>query len=109
MRRKSTIIVEHDAAGDYEIEIFDCLNPERVIVTSHGRGVRRWDGENFFYEVAEHYDNSTVLLADQFQHYDDIVQLNPLSILADRVNELISRAKNLHPNSKIILIAHSMG
>ncbi len=109
MARESSIIPQHDSAGVYEVEIFDCLNPKRVIVCLHGRGVRRWDGEQFFYAVAEHYDDSTVLLVDQFQYYDDVVQLNPLPILVERINGLIKEAMRLHPGVPIVAIAHSMG
>jgi pimeloyl-ACP methyl ester carboxylesterase len=109
MTRQSTVQTEHDSAGDYEIEIFDCPDPKRVIVCSHGRGVRRWDGEKFFYAVAEHYVDSAVLLADLNQHHDALVRMNPLPIEAGRVAGLIETAKRLHPGVPIVVLAHSMG
>lgn len=109
MARQSTVQIEQDSAGDYEVEIFDCANPRRVIVCSHGNGVRRWDGQKFFYAVAEHYADSTVLLVDQNQPDGDGVQLNPLPILAQRVERLIGEAKQLHPDVPLVLMGHSMG
>jgi pimeloyl-ACP methyl ester carboxylesterase len=110
MPRISTILAKRDDAGDYEIEVFDCLNPKRVIVCSHGNGVRRWDGEKFFYAVAEHYADSAVLLVDQNQVAEaGGIQINPLPILAKRVNELVGESKRLHPESPVVLMGHSMG
>jgi hypothetical protein len=107
--RKSRVITKHDNAGDYEVEIFDTPNPKRVIVCAHGRGVRRWDGENFFYTVAEHYADSAVLLADQNQHEGGMVKMNPLPIMTARMQGLIEEAKRLHPSVPIVVMAHSMG
>jgi pimeloyl-ACP methyl ester carboxylesterase len=109
MPRKSSVITQHDAAGDYEVEIFDHPNPKRVIVCSHGRGVRRWDGEKFFYVVAEHYADSAVLLVDQNQLNADSIRINPLPILVKRVRELIEKAKQTHPETPIVIVAHSFG
>ncbi len=77
----------------YEFEIFDHLTPKTVIVCAHGNGVRRWDGEKFFYAVAEHFADSAVLLVDQNQPDGDGVRLNPLSILKSRVEELVPRSQ----------------
>lgn len=109
MSRKSTILTKHDAAGDFEIEIFDHSNPKQVIVCAHGNGVRRWDGERFYYEVAYHYSDSAVLLVDQNQSVGNGAKINPLPILVERVQALITKAKELHPGTPIIVLAHSMG
>jgi hypothetical protein len=109
MPRTSTVTTRHDGGGDYEIEIFDQPNPKRVVVCAHGGGVRRWDGEKFFYAVAEHYADSAVLLVDQNQLDGDSIRLNPLPILVSRVQGLITLAKQLHPGVPIIVLAHSAG
>lgn len=107
--RRSTIQINHDKAGNYEVEIFDSPNPQCMIVCTHGRGVRRWDGQRFFYAVAEHYADSAVLLADLNQHHDNLVSMNPLPTQAARVAGLIDMAKQLHPGLPITIMAHSMG
>jgi pimeloyl-ACP methyl ester carboxylesterase len=109
MTRQSIVKTEHDKAGDYEVETIDCPDPKRVIVCSHGRGVRRWDGKKFFYAVAEHYADSAVLLTDLNQHDGALVRMNPLPIETGRVAGLIETAKRLHPGVPIVLLAHSMG
>src|ERR1022692_1151166 len=109
MARKSIVTTKRDSAGDYDVEIFDHPIPKRIIICSHGNGVRRWDGEKFYYAVAEHYADSAVLLVDQNQQDDDGVKINPLPVLVSRVNDLIKEAKHLHPGVPIVLVAHSMG
>jgi pimeloyl-ACP methyl ester carboxylesterase len=108
--RASTIIKNSDAAGEYAAEIFEADNPSSVIVCVHGRGVRRWDGEKFFYAVAEHYPQHTFLLVDQNQFTDDdTCELNPLPIAIARVQRLISFAKERYPQVPIIVMGHSLG
>ncbi len=107
--RKSTITTSQDQSGEYEIELFDHPAPKRVIVCSHGNGARRWDGEEFFYRVAEHYADSAVLLADQNQPDGDAVKINPLPILVERLQSLIAKAQELYAGVPIIVVAHSMG
>jgi pimeloyl-ACP methyl ester carboxylesterase len=107
--RQSSIITQRDSAGEYQVEIFDNAAPKRVIICAHGNGVRRWDGEKFFYAVAEHYADSTVMLVDQNQPDGDGCRLNPLPILVSRVEGLLARAKNLHPDTPIVIMGHSMG
>jgi pimeloyl-ACP methyl ester carboxylesterase len=107
--RNSEITTHRDSAGDYEVEIFDVPKPRRVIVTVHGNGVRRWDGEKFFYAVAEHYDHSTVILVDQNQPEGDGCRLNPLPIAIKRVQNCIAEAKKLHPDVPVVVMGHSMG
>ncbi len=107
--RKSSVTTKHDAEGGFELEIFDHPSPKRVIVCSHGNGVRRWDGEKFFYAVAEHYTDSAVLLVDQNQPDGDGVRINPLPILKSRVHDLIIDAKSRYPGVPTVLMAHSMG
>ncbi len=109
MPRQSTVTTTRDSAGDYEVEVFECQNPKRVIVCSHGGGVRRWDGEEFFYSVAEHFADSAVLLVDQNQLEHGIVKLNPLPVMVARVSGLIDLAKQEYPGVPIIVIAHSFG
>jgi|GEM_PF-3136106 len=108
--RSSKVITKKDAAGEYEIEIFDCAEPKGVIVCSHGKGVRRWDGEKFFYNVAEHYADYAVNLVDQNQPYKDTgCYLNDLKIMVARVQDLIDNAAAEHPGVPIIVVGHSMG
>ncbi len=85
--RQSSVTTNQDKAGDYEVEVFDCVKPKGVIVTAHGNGVRRWDGEEFFYAVAEQYPNYVVMLIDQNQLYEDGCKLNDLQIMVDRVQK----------------------
>ncbi len=62
-QRDSMIMTNQDIAGTYETEIFECeTKPRGVIVCAHGKGVRRWDGEEFFYQVADHYAEYVVIL-----------------------------------------------
>jgi hypothetical protein len=109
MTRQSSITIHQDSAGDYEVEIFDCSQPKRVIICAHGDGVRRWDGENFFYAVAEHYTDSVVMLVDQNQSSDEGVVSNPLPILVLRVQKLIATAKKNYSDIPIVVLGHSMG
>lgn len=96
MNRKSSIITKHDSMGEYELEFFHDEHPTRVIVCAHGNGVRRRDGEQFFYAVAEHYTDSAVLLVDQNQTTGDGVTINPLPVLVSRVELLIEEAVRLY-------------
>ncbi|HSW80021.1 MAG TPA: hypothetical protein VLG47_04565 [Candidatus Saccharimonadales bacterium] len=107
--RKSSIANRHDSAGDYEEEIFESDKPERVIIGVHGGGVRRWDGEKFFYAIAEHYTDSAIMLVDQNQQSGEFIKNNPLSIAIERINNLVTEAKKNHPGVPIIIIAHSFG
>lgn len=107
--RESLIITKNDHCGEYEIEIFTHPTPTRVIVCAHGNGVRRWDGEQFFYAVAEHYTDSAVFLVDQNQPEGNGVRINPLPVLVNRVDLLISEAERLYPDTPIVVVAHSMG
>ena len=108
-KRDSTITTHYDSAGEYEVEVFDTPQPKRVIVTAHGNGVRRWDGQYFFHRLADHYTDSAVLLVDQNQPDGDGVRLNPFPVLVARVQSLIATAKILHPSTPIVIIGHSMG
>jgi hypothetical protein len=107
--RESIVHSNTDSAGQYEVEIFDSPNPRRVVVCVHGNGVRRWDGEEFYYKVAEHYADSTVMLVDLNQQEGEGVKINPLPILSSRVQGLIDQAKKMHPGTTIVIIGHSMG
>jgi pimeloyl-ACP methyl ester carboxylesterase len=107
--RTSQVITKEEQAGSYEIEVFDCAKPTSVIICSHGNGVRRWDGENFFYNVVEHYPGSAFLLVDQNQVYKDGCKLNDLQIMVDRVQGLVTKAKADYPGVPIIVMGHSMG
>lgn len=108
--RTSTVTTTRDDGGDYVVEIFDANKPDTVIICVHGRGVRRWDGEKFFYAVADHYPNSAFLLADQNQFEDDeTCLLNPLPIAIVRVQALINMAKQRYPGVPIIVMGHSLG
>ena len=109
MTRHSVVTTKHDDSGDYEVEIFDQPKPKRAIVCSHGVGVRRWDGEKFFYAVAEHFADSAILLVDQNQPNGTSITLNPLPVLVSRVNEIISEARRLYPEVPIVVMAHSFG
>lgn len=107
--RKSTVTTHHDSAGSYEAEIFDAPMPKRVIVCSHGDGVRRWDGNHFFHNVAEYYPDSVVMLVDQNQVEPGSIRVNPFPILTARVQGLISEAKKRYPHVPIVVLAHSNG
>ncbi len=109
MSRKSSILKEHDGAGGYDVELFNSEDPKGVIVCSHGRGVRRWDGEHFFYAVAEHYADYACLLVDQNQFENDTCKLNPLPIAISRVQSLIKMAEKQYPGLPVTIIGHSMG
>jgi hypothetical protein len=107
--RQSSVTTHHDTAGEYEVEVFDAPKPKRVIVTAHGNGVRRWDGEKFFYAVAEHCADSAVMLVDQNQSDGDGCRLNPQPILVARIQSLITLAQKQHPGVPVVVLAHSMG
>lgn len=109
MERVSRVLTETDAGGEYEIETFDCARPKSVVVCVHGNGVRRWDGERFFYEVAENYPKRAFLLVDQNQPYEDGCKLNDLKIMVARVQRLIEKAAEDYPGGPIIVMGHSMG
>ncbi len=107
--RTSQVTTQADQAGSYELEVFDCARPVSVIVCAHGNGVRRWDGENFFYNVAEHYTGSAFLLVDQNQPYEDGCKLNDLQVMVSRVQGLVVKAKADYPGVPVIVMGHSMG
>jgi pimeloyl-ACP methyl ester carboxylesterase len=108
--RTSTTLTKTDSAGSYIVEIFDNSQPDSVIICVHGRGVRRWDGEKFFYAVAEHFSDNAVLLVDQNQFDDDdTCYLNPLSIAIARVQGLIELAQQSYPGAPIVVMGHSLG
>lgn len=109
MHRQSNLTTEHDSAGDYEVELFDCQHPKGVIICVHGRGVRRWDGEHFFYNIADHYGDYACLLVDQNQFDGDTCKLNPLPVAVARVQQLIAIAQAKYPRTPIVIIGHSMG
>jgi Serine aminopeptidase, S33 len=109
MKRKSIVITHSDDQGSYESEIFDAPKAKRVIVCSHGNGVRRWDGKHFFHEVAEYFKDSAVMLVDQNQREGNGVRLNPFPTMIMRVQGLIAEAKVRYPNTPIIVLGHSMG
>jgi Lipase (class 3) len=71
--------------------------------------VRRWDGEHFFYAVAEHCADSVIMLVDQNQPEGNGVRINPLPILISRVQGLITEAKSRYPDISIVVLGHSMG
>ena len=107
--RNSTVRKLHDQAGEYESEYFECDNPKSVIICSHGNGVRRWDGEHFFLNIAKHYVDRAVYLVDQNQVIKDGCQLNDINIMSERVQKLIDVAMNNYPGVPIVVLAHSMG
>ncbi len=107
--RTNHVFTDSDKAGDYEVELIEVNDPKSIVICSHGNGVRRWDGERFFHNVAEHYPTHSFYLVDQNQVIDDGCSLNDLSVMAARVQELITLAKQNHPSTPIIVLAHSMG
>ncbi len=107
--RTSAVTVYTDAAGYYEVEVFDYAEPRSVVICSHGNGVRRWDGEHFFYAVAEHYPDRAFLLVDQNQPYQNGCKLNGLDVMVARVQSLIDIAQRDYPGNPIIVMGHSMG
>lgn len=107
--RKSRVLKQSDSAGDYEVEIFEVDNPKHVVVCSHGNGVRRWDGEHFFHNVASHYPDIAFYLVDQNQVIENGCQLNPLPILVQRVEKALNMARKDYNASKIVVMGHSMG
>ncbi len=107
--RKSTVKIRHDSAGEYEEELFDCDNPKRVVVCVHGGGVRRWDGEKFFYAVAEHFSDSAVLLVDQNQQNGEYIKINPLPVAVERITKLLAESKQKYPDIPVVVLAHSFG
>lgn len=107
--RNSTISTYSDSGGTFEVEIFAAENPKSVIICSHGNGDRRWDGENFFYNVTNQYQRSAFYLVDQNQVIEDGCKLNDLNIMVQRVQRLIERAKKDYPEVPIIILGHSMG
>lgn len=109
MTRQSNISKHSDTSGDYEVEIFDCKNPERIIVGVHGNGVRRWDGEKFYYQVAEEFTDSVVVLVDQNQIEGDGCRLNSIDIMAARNQKAVEKALAEYPELPIWIVAHSMG
>jgi hypothetical protein len=107
--RNSQVSSNQDNAGPYEIELFDAANPKGVIVCAHGNGVRRWDGQKFFYAVAEHYADYAVLLVDQNQPAGDGSKLNPLNTMVARVQGITDLALSKYPGVPVIVMGHSMG
>lgn len=107
--RNSKVFIRSDDAGEFETELFEAENPSSVVICSHGNGVRRWDGEHFFHNVAEHYPDKSFYLVDQNQVIEGGCSLNELQIMISRVQELITLARQTHPRATITVLAHSMG
>lgn len=107
--RKSKVSTHVDAAGSYESEVFSCDQPKRIVICAHGNGVRRWDGEDFFYKVADHYPDHAFYLVDQTQVIEDGCKLIDLSLMVERVQSLVRQATSDHPGVPVTVLAHSMG
>lgn len=107
--RKSTVTTHSDSDGKYEVEIFDTDNPKSVVVCAHGKGVRRWDGEHFYHNLAEHYRDRAFLLVDQTQPYKDGCAMTSFDIMIARVQQLVSKAKHDYPGVPIVVVGHSFG
>ena len=107
--RNSIVTTHTDSAGEYEIELFEADSPKSVIICAHGNGVRRWDGEHFYHEVANHYADRAVYLVDQNEQIPEGCKLHGIDSMAARVQELISLATQNHPGAPIVVLAHSMG
>lgn len=107
--RKSSVTTNRDAAGEYESEVFDCENPKSLVICVHGNGVRRWDGEEFFSNVANNYPNHAFYLVDLTQPFDGGCELIDLKLMVARVEKLIAQAKSNYPDVEINILAHSMG
>jgi hypothetical protein len=107
--RKSTITEQTDEAGKFETEQFDCESPKSIVICSHGNGVRRWDGEEFFYNVAERYKDRAFFLVDQTKVIEDGCELIDLRLMIARVQGLISEATEKYPGVPITVLGHSMG
>ena len=101
--------IKQDAAGMYETEVFDCDNPKSVVICAHGNGVRRWDGESFFYNVAKRYTNHAFYLVDQTQPFDGGCELIDLRLMVHRVQDMLNQACSDYPGVPITILAHSMG
>jgi pimeloyl-ACP methyl ester carboxylesterase len=107
--RNSTVFIEVDDAGQYESEVFDCKDPKSVVICAHGNGVRRWDGENFFYNVADRFASHAFYLVDQTQPFEDGCELISLELMVARLQNLIEQAMKDHPDTQVVILAHSMG
>ena len=109
MNRESTILIEHDTSGAYEVEVFDTSHPKSIVVCVHGRGVHREDGEAFFYAIAKHYPDHVFILVDQNQFDGDTCLLSPLKVALGRVQRVIGLAHEKYPEAPLVLLGHSMG
>ncbi len=107
--RKDTVLRLSDSAGEYEQEVFGCSSPKRIILGIHGNGVRRWDGEKFFYQVSDHFIDSIVVLVDQNQVVGDGCKLNSLDIMASRTQKALSAVQKQYPDLPVWALGHSMG
>lgn len=107
--RKSKVSTLTDAAGQYETEVFGCEQPKSLVICAHGNGVRRWDGEDFFYNVAGHYPDHAFYLVDQTQVIEDGCELIDLKLMVERLQSLIRQAVSDYPGVPITILAHSMG
>lgn len=107
--RISAITTLQDSAGPYEVEVYECENPQRIILGVHGNGVRRWDGEKFYYALAEHFTDSVVVLVDQNQPESDGCRLNSLDIAISRNQTALNDIRQKYPKTPIYIVGHSMG
>lgn len=107
--RQSITSIQSDVAGEYEVEVFNAEKPKNVIICVHGNGVRRWDGAHFFHKLADHYPSQACYLVDQNQVIEDGCSLNTLEVMTERVQKLITLARNEYPSSPLVIVAHSMG
>jgi len=109
MKRHSTTTKLSDSAGDYEQEIFGYDSPKRIIIGVHGVGVRRWDGEKFYYQVAEHFTDSVIVLVDQNQVEGGGCKLNSIDIMVERNQKALGKSAKKYPGVPLWVLGHSMG
>jgi len=83
--------------------------PEKVIIFSHGFGVRK-DSRGMFTEIAEWFPNYNCILFDYNQLPDEnTIVVSSLSDQAKELEVVLADHVKQNPNAKFSIIAHSQG
>lgn len=81
---------------------------KHIIIYSHGFGVRK-DGLGLFTDIAEALTDVESVLFDYYEVKDNLMYICPLSIQAEKLNQVVVDIRNNNPEAVIDLIGHSRG
>jgi len=83
---------------------------QHILIYSHGFGVRK-DDNGLLDDIASHFPEFKSILFDynKFDETQNTLTIEPLSVQANMLNNVIEKAKVDYPAARIDLICHSQG